>query len=367
MDLIRTPNPIPRAPILHIVQHLRPGGLEVMALELARKQGQNRPVFVVSLEGTADDAIAAWPRLKSQRAQLIFCGKKPGRDPALLWRLYRLFRDIRPAAVHTHHIGPMLYAGIAARAARVRRILHTEHDAWHLQQKHRRHLARLAIFAARPTLIADAPHVAAAVARALGCAIPQVVLNGVDTDYFIPGNRCAARATLGLPQALRIIGVAARLEPVKGVDIAISALVNLPIDHVLAIAGTGTCAQDLRAQAQALGVADRVIFLGHVDAMAPFYQAIDVLCLPSRDEGLPLSLLEAQASSTPVVAANVGGVAAAVSPRGGRLVAAGDVAGFSLALRAVLADGAHDPRGFVTENASLTLAANAYLALADAA
>ena len=68
--------------IVHVVQHLRPGGLEVMALELARMQSEQRETLVVSLEGDADAAIAAWPRLADQRHRLIFLGKRPGLDGA---------------------------------------------------------------------------------------------------------------------------------------------------------------------------------------------------------------------------------------------------------------------------------------------
>lgn len=352
------------APIIHVVQHLRPGGLEVLALELARVQAAFRPTFVLSLEGEAQAAIAAWPRLAAQRHQLLFAGKRAGRDAGLPIRLAARFRALRPAAVHTHHIGPLLYAGAAARLAGVPRVLHTEHDAWHLNDRRRRRVARLALALARPLVIADAPHVARAMAQALGGPAPRVVLNGIDTDRFCPGDRRAARAALGLPADDPVIGVAARLERVKGVDVAIAALAALPPGVTLAIAGTGAEAASLREQAARLGLAARVRFLGHVDDMIPFHRAIDLLCLPSRDEGLPLSLLEAQACGTPVVATDVGAVAAAVAP-GGMLVAKEDPRALAAAMATLLAaPPAARPRDFVAERGSLRRAADTYLALA---
>jgi glycosyltransferase involved in cell wall biosynthesis len=354
----------PDDPIVHVVQHLRPGGLEVMALELARAQAAHHATMIISLEGAEEQAIAAWPRLAGQHERLIFLGKRPGLDPTLFVRLYLVFRRLKPACVHTHHIGPLLYAGAAARAAGVKRRVHTEHDAWHLTDARRRRVARLAIAAARPVLVADAPHVADAVVEALGCVRPKVVLNGVDTARFVPGNRAAARRALGLPQDMPIVGVAARLEPVKGVDVAIGALARMDRRAILAIAGTGSQQETLRQLAAALNVADRVLFLGHVDEMSRFYAALDVLCLSSRAEGLPLSLLEAQATGVPVVASAVGGVPAATCPRSGRLVPSEDVAGFAAALDAVL-DTAPDgePREFVVRTASLTASSDAYLEL----
>lgn len=350
-------------PILHVVQHLAPGGLEVMALELARAQSASHPAMVVSLEGEAEAAIAAWPRLAAERARLLFLGKRPGLDAGLPLRLARLFRRLRPAAVHTHHVGPLLYAGTAARLAGIRRRLHTEHDAWHLADPRRRRLVRGALAAARPVLIADAPHVADAVQAALGVARPRVVLNGVDLGRFAPGDRAAARAALGLPQAARVIGIAARLEHVKGVDVALEAMARVP-EALLLVAGAGSEAAALQARAAALRIADRVRFCGLQQDMPRFWSACDIACLPSRAEGLPLAALEAQACGLPLVASHVGGMEAAVDPATALLVPPEDPAALAAALTAALIAPRGDPRGFVQRVASLDAAATACLELA---
>lgn len=374
--------------IIHVVQHLTPGGLEVMALELARAQSATHPALVLSLEGEAGAAIAAWPRLAAHRERLIFMGKRPGIDPLLACRLAARFRRLRPVAVHTHHAGPLLYAGPAARLAGIGRRLHTEHDAWHLAQPKRRALMRAALAAAQPILVADAPHVADAVRDALRVERPRVVLNGIDTDRFAPACRApacrapasrapasrapagfasacraTARVALGLPVEVPVIGIAARLERVKGVDVAIAALAALP-GVLLAVAGQGSEAEALRAQAIRLGVAQRVRFLGLVDDMAGFFSACDVACLPSRNEGLPLAALEAQACSVPVVATRVGGMQAACDPATASLVPPEDPAALAAALRACLAGRRGDPRGFVLRHGSLAAMSRAYLDLA---
>ena len=354
-----------QGPMIHVVQHLAPGGLEVMALELARAQAaQPGGALVLSLEGSADAAIAAWPRLAQERERLLFLGKAPGLDLTLPLRLARLFRRLRPGCVHTHHVGPLLYAGPAARAAGVRARLHTEHDAWHLAAPRRRRLMRAALAATRPVLVADAPDVAASVQAALGGAAPRVVLNGVDGDRFRPRDRAAARTALGLPQGVPVIGIAARLEWVKGVDVAIEALARMQGEALLAIAGAGSEEAALRAQAAAMGVAERVRFLGLVGDTARFYPALDVLCVPSRAEGLPLAPLEAQACGVRVVGSRVGGVVTALCPTTGHLVPAEDPAALAAALARALQSGGGDPRPFVLRQASLAAAAAAYLDLA---
>lgn len=351
--------------VIHVVQHLSPGGLEVMALELARTQQElGQPALVLSLEGDMEAAVAHWPRLASQRGQLLFAGKRAGFDAMLVPRLVALFRRLRPAAVHTHHVGPMLYAGTAARLAGVPARLHTEHDAWHLAEPRRRRLVRLARRLMAPVMIADAPHVAQSVAAALGGAPPVVVMNGVDTGRMRPQEQAAARRELGLPEGVRLLGVAARLERVKGVDVALEALRHLPRDVHLAIAGGGSEAATLRSQAIALGIADRLHWLGVMDDMSRFYPALDLLLLPSRHEGLPLAPLEAQACGIRVVATRVGGTAAGICPLTGQLVPPEDPAAMAKAVLLAL-DRMGDPRPFVLREASLDVAARACLALVD--
>lgn len=357
---------VTEGPIIHVVQHLRPGGLEVMALELARAQATGRPTMVLSLEGTETEAHKHWPRLASETVPLLFLDKKPGLDPRLPGRIWRLFRRLRPSCVHTHHIGPLLYAGTAARLAGVRHRIHTEHDAWHLREPDRVRMARLALAIARPVLVADAPHVAEAVAKELGVDIPTVIMNGIDTVRFAPGDGVAARAQFGLPLDQPVIGIAARLEDVKRVDLAIRGFASIGMSEpILAIAGRGSLEKELRALAVSLGIADRVRFLGHVDAMVEFYRALDLFCLSSRAEGLPLSILEAQACDVPVVATEVGGIPAAVCDVSSRLVPPNDPAALAVAMRESIVQRNGSPRGFVLRNASLVRMTESYLALIE--
>ena len=119
--------------VCQVVQHLRPGGIETLVLELARLAPPGQTTDILSLEGSPERAVAAWPRLAQTGAGLKFFAKAPGWRIDCLLALTRYLRQVRPRAVHTHHVGPLIYGGLAARLAGVPRIIHTEHDAWHLQ------------------------------------------------------------------------------------------------------------------------------------------------------------------------------------------------------------------------------------------
>ncbi|HEY5718753.1 MAG TPA: glycosyltransferase [Gammaproteobacteria bacterium] len=351
---------MPRTTV-QVVQHLRPGGIETLVLELQRHAARDHAVHVVSLEGRAETALQAWPRLRPVADRLHFLDKPAGLQPRCVLVLAALLRRLGATAVHTHHVGPLLYGGLAARLAGVRSLVHTEHDAWHLADPRRRRLQSAVLRLVRPQLVADAQLVRARAERALPGRSFEVIANGIDTQRFRPGNRAAARRQLGLPEAVRLVGCAARLEAVKDHATLLEALAALPAGVHLALAGDGSLADELQRRADALGLAERVHFLGNLEEMPTFYRALDLFCLASRQEGLPLSPLEAQACGIPCVLTDVGGCREALCPTSGRLVPPGDPAALADALARLLArPSTRTPRAFVLEHGDLTQMTRAY-------
>ena len=352
-----------RQVIVQVVQHLAPGGIECMVLDLLQHATAEQQVYVVSLEGTAAQ-LHNWPRLQPFAARLFFLDKQPGWQLSLVWRLRQLLRRLGAQLVHSHHIGPLLYGGLAARLAGVPRLLHTEHDAWHLHSRKRRYLAGMLLGCVRPRLVVDSQQVSRSLAQLLPGRPSQVVLNGIDVQRFSPGCQTLARQALGLPLGVQLIGCAARLHEVKGHVTLLDALLRLPPHVHLALAGSGPLKAQLAQQAADLGQQHRVHFLGHVEAMADFYRALDVFCLASFNEGMPLCLLEAQACGVPVVASDVGGVAEAVCPVTGVLLAAGQSLELAWALRQQLGRRlVQSPRQFVLKGKTVEHMVQAYAQL----
>ena len=140
-----------------------------------------------------------------------------------------------------------------------------------------------------------------------------VVPGGVDVDLFQPLSRAEARGRLGL-NGERVILCVGRLDPLKGVDLALASAALLEDrEHVRVILVGGDLEKDpevqrLAALAAALGIGDRVRFEGAVphDELPWYYNAADLLMIPSYYESFGLVALEAMACGTPVVAARVG-------------------------------------------------------------
>lgn len=351
--------------IVQVVQHLAPGGIETMVLELQRIYQKTDEVIIISLEGHIDESLQRWPRLMGLNCQMVFCDKAPGLRPGLVYELVQLFRKIKPDVVHTHHIGPLIYAGTAARITGTRHIVHTEHDGWHLESsKKRQTLQRLALRYVRPKLVADASHVADILQRFFPDQSLNVILNGIDTRRFRPGKHINARKRLELPEGKIIIGCAARLVKGKGHTYLLDALARLPGNIHLALAGDGPLRCDLMAQARQIGIVHRVHFLGTVESMPTFYQALDLFCLPSEAEGLPLSPLEAQACGVPVLITDTGGCREAVCSNTGLLVPPKDsqalAQGVHTLLKGFTRSTQRSPRDYVLQKHDLCKVARDY-------
>ncbi len=352
--------------VIQVVQHLSPGGIETMVLDLASHAERQETTLILSLEGEKESSIAAWPRLVPYANQLIFLDKKPGLRPALILALGRLFKDLDADVVHTHHIGPLLYAGLAARLAGVPKLIHTEHDAWHLNDPRRCALQRAAIFLTRPRLIADAQTVADAMKSRLKTSSIRIVRNGIDTERFIPGDQEQARRQLGLPLKVSLIGCGGRLEKVKGQHLLIEALARMPGQVHLALAGSGSTEGSLREQANRLGLTERVHMLGRIDEMPTFYQALDLFCLPSLNEGFPLSPLEAQACDIRTAVTDVGGSSETLCPHSGELIPKGDAQAMATSLRRMLdRPTSINPRQHIQQHGDVRQMARAYAELRE--
>ena len=175
----------------------------------------------------------------------------------------------------------------------------------------------------------------------------RVLPNSFDEAAFTPGPKPPALlARYGLQPDQPVLLTVSRLDPTeryKGHAEVLAALPELQRDFPglrYLIAGQGGYADDLRRQAQALSVADRVIFAGFVPTseLADHYRLADALVMPSRGEGFGIVFLEAMACGRPVLAGNTdGSVDALDDGRLGVLVDPGDRAALVGALRQVLA------------------------------
>ena len=176
----------------------------------------------------------------------------------------------------------------------------------------------------------------------------EIVAPGVEHAFFSPGDRKGARRALGLDPHRRVLLFVGRIQPLKGLDVAVRALAHIDKAMLLVVGGASGVEGDgevsrIRALIQELGVGDRVRFVApqphHL--LSSYYRAADVCLVPSRSESFGLVALEAAACGTPVVAAAVGGLRTIVDHGcTGFLVEGRDPAVFAAYVRELLANDA---------------------------
>lgn len=323
------PASAPKRRVVHVSFGLEMGGQEKLLVEAAKHADRDRfGLQFVSL-GTrgrlADDVEACgWP--------VEPMNEPTGLKPGLVLRLARLFHRWKPDVVHTHDNRALFYAAPAARLARVPRLVHTRHGrstgASRGELKAVKQLARLVN---RFVCVSD-DVAELSVEQGVARSKVRVLLNGIDTSRF---------AYTG-PRAGGPVVAVARLSPEKDVaNLVRATAVAAPDDpdFRVEVAGDGVCMPDLRRLADELGVADRVTFLGVVRDVPSLMAGAGLFVLPSRSEGISLTLLEAMARGLPVVATRVGGTPeVVVEGETGLLVPSDDPAALAAAILRVRRD-----------------------------
>jgi D-inositol-3-phosphate glycosyltransferase len=145
----------------------------------------------------------------------------------------------------------------------------------------------------------------------------EIVAPGVDHAFFAPGHRPQARRALGLPAVGSMLLFVGRIQPLKGADVAVTALAELGAEDAFLVVVGGPSGPEgpaelarLHGLARQLGVGSRVRFIDPQphELLSTYYRAADVCLVPSRSESFGLTALEAAACGTPVVASAVGGL-----------------------------------------------------------
>lgn len=301
--------------VLQVTHDLGIGGLPRVVVTLARTIDRTR--FDVSV--LCMNAAGALARELEEEGIPVITVPSP-RQPDYLaaLRVFRILRRSRIDVLHTHNTQPFLEAGLAGRLAGVKTLVHTEHGrAWPDLRRYVWGERIMARFAYRVVGVSEET---SAQLIEFGGIDPEKVVtirNGIDPRPFDrSAGRSSTRRELGIAEGVPVICTVARFQREKGVDVLIDALpaiVRSIPDLVCLIVGYGEQGDELQARARGHGVEGYARFLGARQDVADLLMASDCFVLPSRREGLPMTILEAMAAGRPVVATRVGGIPGAVT------------------------------------------------------
>ena len=287
----------------------------------------------------------------------------PFQDILALWQIIQIIRAYKPDIVHTHAAKAGTLGRIAAILCRVPVIVHTFHghvfhsyfSSW-----------KTKVFTAIERYLAHKSSVIIAISDAqkyeLGTVFkicnPEkitVVPLGFNLEKFtrnIPEKRNAFRSYYGFSEETVVIGIVGRLAPVKNHELFLRAF-KICTEHTskkiqACIIGDGELRIYLEQFCSTIGLEyttetdeqhnKPIIFTSWIQDVDRAYAGLDIVCLTSKNEGTPVSLIEAQASGTPIVSTNVGGIQNIVIDGKTALLSENNVEDFAQKLRTLLED-----------------------------
>ncbi len=301
--LLRPLNPAP-VKIAHVVNSLDAGGMENGVVNLAcRLPAHHFRTEVWCLEHPGVFAERLPPGVSVR-----VLGKRGGFTPAVVAGIRRQVMEHQPDVLHTHNLGPLIYTGLARMAGCRTRLLHGEHAELSSDERtfqalmQRRFFFRCAdrVHTVSRTLVTDL--------HAAGLHHPHLmsIVNGVDIAKFSPGTGGSVRDSIGLPQKAFVLGMVGRFGPFKRHRLLLEAFDRLaggfPGVHLLMVGGGGPEEASVRTRAGVSAHADRIHLAGLQADMPAWYRAMDVLVVPSVNEGLSNAVLEAMACGVPALA-----------------------------------------------------------------
>jgi len=305
-----------RLRVLLVIKVLGYGGAERLLVDMVARGDHAAFDYEVAYVLASEDGLV--PALTSAGTPVHCLGARRNADLRWTTALRRLLVDGHYDVVHFHlpytaSVGRLVVRSLPASIRPA--IVYTEHSLWNKMAVLVRCLNRATIGLDQSLIV-----VSQAAYEALPDALQpraRVIVHGVDLSRSaaLIARRAELRAEvrdeLGIPAGELLVLTVANLRPEKGYDVLLDAAHladarGLPLRFVAV--GRGPLEQELEARRQALGLEDRFRFLGERDDVLRLLAGADVFVLPSHQEGLPVTLMEATSMGLPIVATAVGGV-----------------------------------------------------------
>lgn len=303
--------------IAHVLFRLGTGGLENGVVNLINHLPDDKFRHAVIC---MTDYTDFRKRITNDDVQVYCLNKKPGKDFAVYLRLWRLLRTIKPDILHTRNLSA-LEAQLSGLLAGVKHRIHGEHgrDIDDVDGTNPRYVFLRKLF--RPLVhryIPMSKDLENWLVRQIQVPHHKItqLYNGVDLNRFTLSHEKPQEL---LPPSfrtpgLKLIGTVGRLDPVKDQITLVAAFIHLLSTYPelkdkvrLVLVGAGGLQEKLSSMVQAADLIGWVWFAGDRSDVADLMRTLDIFVLPSINEGISNTILEAMASGLPVIATDVGG------------------------------------------------------------
>lgn len=326
--------------ILHLIDSLPREGAETVMFDLVRRSDPSLFRFSVCAL-TRGGELAG--ELKKLGVEVRILGRRHRWDAARFRDLLGLIRAGRIDLIHTHLFSSHVWGRAAGRICR-RPVISTEHGLSDLKNFWRRQAERFLAAGTEKIVAVSAPVAESLISR---CKIPPgrvtVIENGVNLEGLPASvSRPEICRRLGIPARAKLVGMTARLAPLKGHEYFIEAarrILARRSDVYFLLLGEGPSRGEVESLIRRHGLGRRVFAVGFRRDVLEVVAVLDVFVLSSLREGLSLALLEAMALGRPVAATAVGGAVGLIRDGvDGILVPPADAASLAGAVKRLLDD-----------------------------
>lgn len=244
-------------------------------------------------------------RIENRGIKIKYLGKKRGFDPSIISKMRKIIKAYQPDVIHTHRY-VLPYAFLASMGFKAKRV-HTVHSVAQKEQtKVGKNINRVLFRYFNVVPVALSKEIQRTIQEVYGLPdnrIP-VVFNGIDL------SRCIVKESYARKDTFTVLHIG-RFMDVKNHELLLRSFARFKGQHSdarLQLLGDGELKENMMQLAGQLNITDAVEFAGLQSNVYPWLHNVDVFILPSKFEGMPMTLIEAMGTGLPIIASNVGGI-----------------------------------------------------------
>lgn len=244
-------------------------------------------------------------RIENRGIKIKYLGKKRGFDPSIISKMRKIIKAYQPDVIHTHRY-VLPYAFLASMGFKAKRV-HTVHNVAQKEQTKVGKIINRVLFRYFNVVpVALSKEIQRTIQEVYGLPdnrIP-VVFNGIDL------SRCIVKESYARKDTFTVLHIG-RFMDVKNHELLLRSFARFKGQHSdarLQLLGDGELKENMMQLAGQLNITDAVEFAGLQSNVYPWLHNADVFILPSKFEGMPMTLIEAMGTGLPIIASNVGGI-----------------------------------------------------------
>lgn len=289
--------------IVQVMPDFGLAGAETMVENLScGLTAEGHDVLVISF---FDLHTAITERIENRGIKIKYLGKKRGFDPSIISKMRKIIKAYQPDVIHTHRY-VLPYAFLASMGFKAKRV-HTVHNVAQKEQtKVGKNINRVLFRYFNVAPVALSKEIQRTIQEVYGLPdnrIP-VVFNGIDL------SRCIVKESYARKDTFTVLHIG-RFMDVKNHELLLRSFARFKGQHSdarLQLLGDGELKENMMQLAGQLDITDAVEFAGLQSNVYPWLHNADVFILPSKFEGMPMTLIEAMGTGLPIIASNVGGI-----------------------------------------------------------